>query len=261
MTSSADVRRRDTLRRVHRDAEHDNRNGRDGARPSDGDRDTTTAASAADSPRTFREALPIFLRHGSPRVLLVAVPVALTARLLVGQWSWWDLLPVAGTIAYWPIQEWLIHVFILHYKPVTLFGRTIDFPVPRSHRRHHRDPWNYRILFIPFHSFSYSLPLTVALWLAITPTTPLALTGIATFLLFTLHYEAVHFLVHTRVQPRGRFYQTLWRNHRLHHFKNEHYWYGVTRLEGDYLLGTAADPDSVPLSPTARTLVGEPATS
>ena len=31
----------------------------------------------------------------------------------------------------------------------------------------------------------------------------------------------------------------LWRNHRLHHCKNEHYWFGVTMLSGDRLLGTA----------------------
>jgi hypothetical protein len=259
MTSNADVGRRVALRRDRFDCLDPQDNGHNGACPSDRIRDVAAPVTAATSPRTFREALPIFLQHGSPRVLLAAVTVALTARIIVGQWSWWDLVPVLGTMAYWPIQEWLIHVFILHYKPASLFGRTIDFPVPRSHRRHHRDPWNYRILFIPFHSFLYSLPGTVALWFWITPTTPLALTGITAFLLGTLHYEAVHFLVHTRVQPWGRFYQTLWRNHRLHHFKNEHYWFGVTRLEADHLLGTAADPDSVPISPTARTLVGDAA--
>jgi hypothetical protein len=212
-------------------------------------------ATAGTSPASLRAALPIFLRHGSPRVLIVTVLAAAALRAACGAWSVWDVVPVAATFAVWPIQEWLIHVFILHFKPVTLWGHTIDFRVPRKHRAHHRDPWNYEILFIPFHSFSYSLPIAAALWWAASPTLALALTGFTVHMALALHYEWIHFLVHTRVAPRIRFYERIWKNHRLHHFKNEHYWFGVTRLEGDWLLGTAPTVQSVPLSPTARTLL------
>ena len=58
---------------------------------------------------------------------------------------------------------------------------------------------------------------------------------------------------------RGRWYARLWLNHRLHHFKNEHYWYGVTMLSGDRLLGTAPARDAVPTSRTARMLDEEQA--
>jgi hypothetical protein len=212
------------------------------------------APGLATSPSTIAEALPIFVRHGSPRILIAGLAVAVAARLWVGQWSPWDLVPVAAVLAYWPVQEWLIHVFILHFKPLRLCGRTIDPRVPRSHRAHHREPWNYEILFIPMHSFLYSLPLTVLIWWAVTPNAALALTGIVAAIALSLHYEWVHFLIHTRVTPSTRFYQRLWRNHRLHHFKNEHYWYGVTRLEGDWLLGTDPPPERVALSETAKTL-------
>ena len=94
-------------------------------------------------------------------------------------------------------------------------------------------------MFIPFHSFSYALPIVVALCFLIAPTREIALTALAVFLLGALHYEVVHFLIHTRVDPRGAYYRRLWRNHRLHHFKNEHHWFGVTRLEADWLLRTA----------------------
>ena len=163
----------------------------------------------------------------------------------------------AAIVLVWPVQEWLIHVCILHWKPFTVWGRTIDFRIPRKHRAHHRDPWNYEILFIPLHSFLYIFALDLLLWLSIAPTTALAMTGVTFSLALTLHYEWVHFLIHTRVQPQRRYYQRLWRNHRLHHFKNENYWYGVTRLEGDRLLGTAPLPQAVVLSPTARTLLSE----
>ena len=48
--------------------------------------------------------------------------------------------------------------------------------------------------------------------------------------------------------------QALIRNHRLHHFKNEHYWYGVSMLAADRPLRTSPDPESVERSDTARTL-------
>ena len=208
----------------------------------------------SDSPRTLAEALPVFLRHGSPRIVLAATGLAVIARLAVGTWSLGDLVAVAALAVYWPLQEWLIHVFILHSQPLQLFGRRLDFRVPRKHREHHRRPWDIPILFIPVHSLLYTIPLLVGLWLLLAPTRAIALTGITAHLVLTLHYEWVHFLVHTRVQPRSARYQRLWRNHRLHHFKNEHYWFGVTMLGGDHLLRTAPAVAAVPTSPTARSL-------
>lgn len=213
--------------------------------------------SANDSPGSFVEAYPIFLHHASPRILTTALLAALIGRIAVGGFSLWDVVPVVVIAAVWPVQEWLIHVYILHFKPIEVFGRTIEFPTPRSHRLHHRDPWNYKILFIPLHTYIYSLPMLWLLWTSVTPNLGLALTAISTHLLLALHYEWIHFLIHTRVQPIGRFYQHLWRGHRLHHFKSEHYWYGVTRTEGDWLFHTAPGPKDVPTSATCRELLGQ----
>jgi len=213
------------------------------------------ALAAGDSPDSIGRALPIFLAHGSPQVLIVAAAAALAYRLSLGAWSLWDLLPCVALILFWPLQEWLIHVYILHFRPVKVFGRTLDFRVPRSHRAHHRDPWNFEILFIPFHSFVYTVPLLIALWYLVTPSAPLAWTGITLHFLLALHYEWIHFLVHTRVRPKTRMYKALWDNHRLHHFKNERFWFGVTRLEGDWLLATAPSVREVPTSDTCRDLL------
>lgn len=208
----------------------------------------------SESPNTLGLAFRHFFDFLSPRVLTVACAVSFSVRFALGDWSWWDAAIVLGIAAFWPLQEWLIHVFVLHYRPVTVFGRTLDFAVPRSHRRHHRDPWNIDILFIPSHVFLYAIPLQVALWVGLAPTLPLAFTGLAAFYAFTLHYEWVHYLVHTRYRPKSWLYDRLWRNHRLHHCKNEHYWFGVTMLSGDRLLGTAPALDAVPTSRTCRTL-------
>ena len=62
-----------------------------------------------------------------------------------------------------------------------------------------------------------------------------------------------------RHPPRSRYYRAVWRNHRLHHFKNEHYWHGITNNVSDRVLGTNPDQRSVQRSATARTLDPGPA--
>lgn len=212
------------------------------------------AKAREQSPSTLGEAWRVFFHFWSPRIMLFYAVVAVAARIAAGGWSWWDLAIVAAVILPWPIQEWLIHVFILHFKPRKLGGRTIDLLVARKHREHHRDPWNLGLVFIPLHIHPFAPFIQVGFWFLVAPTTPLALTGIATYFVFSFHYEWVHYLVHTRYRPKSRLYDRLWRNHRLHHFMNEHYWYGVSMLSGDHLLRTAPDRREVEPSPTCRTL-------
>ncbi len=220
----------------------------------EGEVDESTPLSSPDSPRTLAEAWHVFVRHGSPRFLLALAGLTVAARFFVGGWSGADLVLLAVIHAAWPVQEWLIHVFILHYEPIRVGGRTVDFAVPISHRAHHRDPWNIDILFIPVEGFYLSLPLLAAIFFGLMPTPALALTGLAFYILMSLRYEWVHFLVHTRYRPRSEYFRRLWKNHRLHHCKNERYWFGVTMLGGDRLLGTSPDPATTPPSATCRTL-------
>jgi ribosomal protein L39E len=71
-------------------------------------------------------------------------------------------------------------------------------------------------------------------------------------------YEWTHHLVHTDYSPKTRLAKAVRRNHRLHHYKNEHYWFTVTTSgTADRLLGTYADPSEIPTSPTARALHAE----
>jgi sterol desaturase/sphingolipid hydroxylase (fatty acid hydroxylase superfamily) len=70
-------------------------------------------------------------------------------------------------------------------------------------------------------------------------------------------YEWTHFLIHTAYRPRSRYYRSVWRNHRLHHFKNERYWHGITQTVSDRVLGTLPDHHQVQRSETARALHGD----
>jgi sterol desaturase/sphingolipid hydroxylase (fatty acid hydroxylase superfamily) len=71
-------------------------------------------------------------------------------------------------------------------------------------------------------------------------------------------YEWCHFLIHTPYRPAGWYYRSIWRGHRLHHFKNEHYWFGVTSTVGDRLLRTSPEQSQVSKSGTARSLGSRP---
>ncbi len=205
-------------------------------------------------PRTLRETCLYFVRAPRPRFLMTCLLVAWVARVAWGGWSRWDALVPVVILAWWPIQEWLIHVHILHLKPFTVRGRKVDPEVSRKHRRHHRNPLFLEDVFIPARALVGGVLFHWLVWPLVMPSFALALTTIAVYLSFTLHYEWVHMICHTPWVPRSRFYNRLWRNHRLHHFKNEHYWMGVSMLAGDRLLGTSPRKQRVPKSKTCLTL-------
>jgi sterol desaturase/sphingolipid hydroxylase (fatty acid hydroxylase superfamily) len=61
--------------------------------------------------------------------------------------------------------------------------------------------------------------------------------------------------MHTSYRGRTRWFRGLRTNHRLHHYRNEHQWLGVTSNLADRAFGTLpANATDVPASPTARGL-------
>lgn len=70
-----------------------------------------------------------------------------------------------------------------------------------------------------------------------------------------LVYEWTHYLIHTDYKPKTAVYRSIWRNHRNHHYKNEHYWFTVTSSgTADRVLQTYPDPAAVENSPTVKNL-------
>ena len=200
----------------------------------------------------------MFSRKRAPRMLFTAVVLALVARIALGSFSWRDLVAVAAMLVIYPFGEWAIHVYLLHSK--------LDIVTTRSHMEHHADPQDLNLInFGPAEALAILLlaaPVTVALSaLLVAPLPgPLSIepfvTELATAYVLIAFYEWIHFLIHTSHRPRSRYYRAIWRNHRLHHFKNEHYWHGITNTISDRVLGTNPDQREVPRSRTARALHG-----
>ncbi|MEW5855224.1 MAG: sterol desaturase family protein [Myxococcota bacterium] len=216
--------------------------------------DVAPTSLASQSTDTLLSAARLLFRKPSAWLLTVSALMAWSMRFHLGNWSAWDAVVAAGLVAWWPLQEWLIHVFILHFRPRRLGRFTLDLYVARKHRMHHADPWNTDIVAIPTRVVLVSLPVLFLLWTNLLPTRELGYTGLAAYLTLSLNYEWMHLLIHTRYVPRGAWYRRLWRHHRLHHCKSEHHWYGVSMLAGDVLLGTAPDPAQVETSSTCRSL-------
>ncbi len=204
-----------------------------------------------------------FIQHFSPRAVLTAIAIVGTARVIAGRWSWRDALIPVLIVAMQPFVEWIIHRYLLHMPPFRLFGRRFELYGSIQHRNHHRAPSNLnRVLLRPVEVLSFLVQIALLgaglIWAGDILThghfLPLWLTATLLSYLGLFRYEWSHFLIHTPYVPKTGWYRTIWRNHRLHHFKHEGYWMGVSSNLGDRVLGTNPDQRTIPKSPTARTL-------
>jgi sterol desaturase/sphingolipid hydroxylase (fatty acid hydroxylase superfamily) len=218
--------------------------------------------------KTLGDAWRAWSAKRSPRILAAGLAVALTVRVLLGEWSWRDPAAAVVMLVVYVFGEWAIHVHLLHLPPFRWRGRMVELPTAASHRMHHEQPHDLNmIVFAPEEALALlvgAVPLVVGLGcLVVWPlagAVPLAtaMTAVAVAYVLILAYEWTHFLIHTAHRPRSRFYKAIWRNHRLHHYKNEHYWFSITTAgTSDRVLGTYPDQADVPTSRTAKNLHGE----
>jgi hypothetical protein len=215
------------------------------------------ARYAREPDMSLGRAFALFMRELQPKFLFAHLLGWITYRVVLlgrGDWGPRDLIPIVAILALHPFVEWLIHVFILHHKPRKVLGLRWDYHAGRYHRLHHRDPWDLRFILMPLPAMFIGMSSAAIVFRLITSSPGVWATAMIVTAAIALYYEWIHFLTHTSYRPKGWFYKRQWRFHRLHHFKNERYWMGVTRHLGDMVLGTFPDPDSVESSKTARTL-------
>lgn len=203
------------------------------------------------------KAFSLWIEELPPRVMLVHLAAWIGLRIYLaaqGDWGWWDLAPLAAVVLIHPFVEWVIHVFVLHHRPRKVLGFKWDYHSARYHRLHHRDPWDLRWVVAPLSLVASGSIAGMIIYWPLAPSLGVWASAMIVTAALTTIYEWVHFLIHTSYRPKGRIYKRWWRLHRLHHYKNERYWMGVTRHFGDWVLGTLPDPSEVESSKTARTL-------
>ncbi len=203
-----------------------------------------------------------FLRTPTTRTVGVGLLAVVVGRVVAGGWGAADAVMVGvGLLAVGPV-EWLAHRHLFHAPIESRRSRWLR--TGRRHQHHHLDPPELRWLLLDGRGavlLALASAALVATW-----SLPLAalfgssligpyLTSLLLAWAALANYEWVHLLVHSGHRPRLGFLRSLERSHRLHHYRNEAYWFGVTTHTGDRLGGTLPGRDEdVVLSPSARTL-------
>ncbi len=205
--------------------------------------------------RTLGSAFSAFMKASQPWGVIVTLAITSTLRAVFGgPLTWRDAVVVATLVALNPFMEWVLHVFVLHAKPFHVGKREIDMFAAVEHRRHHAEPRDaYGSLAPPRVALEVTVlsVLLAAAW----PTWGMRLTALVTYGVLGGIYEWTHFLIHCDYKPKGAYYRRLWVHHRLHHFRNENYWFGVTRTLGDTVLHTKPEKDDVPTSATVKDIL------
>src|SRR4051794_18303731 len=95
-------------------------------------------APASSVPRRDPSALTLgdcwraFIRRRTPPILAAAVLAAIVLRVALGRYDWRDAVVVVGVIAGTPLAEWVIHVYLLHAKPIRVASHRYDLLAARE---------------------------------------------------------------------------------------------------------------------------------
>ena len=215
----------------------------------------TTDAIARRRSLTLGQAFAEFVRHPSPWMLTAAFLGAVIGRVLIGDWQASDAWVPAIMVGAFPVYEWMIHVFVLHSRPRRLGPLAIDSQLARKHREHHADPRDLPLIFIPWQTLIAVIAATYAIGILAFGRTASDSRSSSSHPASVSATSGRTTCIHTDYRPVSKSYRATWNNHRMHHYKNEHYWFTVTTSgTADRLLRTYPDPATVPTSPTARTL-------
>ena len=209
--------------------------------------------------RSLRQATSLFGRRASPRLFVGAAVATAVVRSGLGRWSRRDVAAVSAVVAARPFAEWLIHRHVLHSRAVIVKGHSIDLGA--AHRQHHLEPSDIDFVLVAPRYARYYVAGWAAIAAALGAIVPgrrgrlrPTLSGLSAAYASLVAYEWTHFLIHTAWRPRHQWLRQRRAQHRRHHFRSEHYWFGVTTSVGDRVLRTAPAPGSVAPSATARTL-------
>ena len=189
-----------------------------------------------------------FVRHGSNGLLLVAIAgltVAYAARGL-------EFFPLAALIgaAIFFVSEYTTHRFLFHAHPSKIAW--INKLQHRLHYDHHIDPPKLELLFLPVWFVVPVAALYYAVFFAVVRDPIEAVSFAFGAICALLIYEWAHFVAHVPITPLTPFGKYMKKYHLWHHFKNEHYWFGVTNPSMDYTMLSYRDVESVERSTTVR---------
>ncbi|KIC91187.1 sterol desaturase family protein [Flavihumibacter sp. ZG627] len=142
-----------------------------------------------------------------------------------------------GGMFFWTFFEYIMHRWIFHMVAENERAQRIIYVL---HGNHHHFPRDKERLFMPpvpsliIASIIFSLQYLVI--------GSLAFSFFPGFMLGYLMYGSMHYAIHAW-NPPFKWMKPLWRNHHLHHYKNDHQGFGVSTTIWDHVFGTMFDLD------------------
>ena len=149
------------------------------------------------------------------------------------------LIFLAGMF-FWSFFEYMIHRFAFHFMAES--ERASKF-VYLIHGNHHEYPRDKQRLFMPpvpsiiLATIVFSSMYFFASFIGITAGVFAFFPG---FMLGYLMYGTMHYAIHAWYPP-FKWMKALWRNHHLHHYKEQGKGYGVSSTLWDHVFGTMFD--------------------
>ncbi len=149
------------------------------------------------------------------------------------------LIFLAGML-FWSLFEYVIHRFVFHFFAERDRAKKMVYVI---HGNHHEYPRDKGRLFMPAVP---SLLISSSLFLLMFFVATLFNSGTYVFAFFPgfvfgyLIYGSMHYAIHAW-NPPFKWMKALWRNHHLHHYKNEELGFGVSSTLWDHVFGTMFD--------------------
>jgi len=133
---------------------------------------------------------------------------------------------------FWTFFEYIMHRFVFHYVAESERARRIVYVMHGNHHEYPRD--RERLFMPPVPSLILASLIFAGQYLILGNYVYMFFPG---FLLGYLMYGSMHYAIHAW-NPPFKWMKPLWRNHHLHHYKDEEMGFGVSSTLWDRLFGT-----------------------
>ncbi len=144
------------------------------------------------------------------------------------------LVFVAGMLT-WTLFEYIMHRFIFHYIAESPRAQRFIYILHGNHHEYPRD--KERLFMPPVPSLIIASVLFTLQYLVLGNTIFMFFPG---FLFGYLMYGTMHYAIHAW-NPPFKWMKPLWRNHHLHHYKEQQKGFGVSTTIWDRVFGTMFD--------------------
>jgi sterol desaturase/sphingolipid hydroxylase (fatty acid hydroxylase superfamily) len=144
-------------------------------------------------------------------------------------------LTFLGGMLFWSLFEYIAHRFLFHLVSENPRLQKFAYILHGNHHHYPRD--KQRLFMPPVPSLILASVIFGLMFLILRQNTFMFFPG---FLFGYLMYGTMHYAIHAW-NPPFKWMKGLWRNHHLHHYKNEHQGFGVSSTVWDHVFGTMFD--------------------